>query len=95
MQRVRRERLIAQIRSDQNRDFAFCAATEQAQVEQDDSPSRNKCNGMRERETGNIQRKDGRISPQRSKRGSPHQRRVPSGWGKGLDHDNNHQTHIK
>ena len=36
---------------------------------------------------GNIQRKDERISPQRSKRGSPHQRRVPSSRGKGLDHD--------
>ena len=41
LRRVRRERLIAQTRSDQNRDFAFRAATERAQVEQDDSPSRN------------------------------------------------------
>ena len=31
-----------QTQSDQNREFAFRAATEQAQVEQDDSPSRNK-----------------------------------------------------
>ena len=43
--------------------------------------------GMQEREIGNIQRKDKRISPQRSKRGSPYHRRSPSGWGKGLDHD--------
>ena len=43
--------------------------------------------GMQEREIGNIQRKDERISPQRSKRGSLHQRRVPSSRGKGLDHD--------
>ena len=42
---------------------------------------------MQEREIGNIQRKDKRISLQRSKRGSPHQRRGPSGRGKGLDHD--------
>ena len=41
LQCVRRERLIAQTRSDQNRDFAFRAAAERAQVEQDDSPSRN------------------------------------------------------
>ena len=41
LRRVRRERLIAQTRSDQNREFTFCAATERAQVEQDDLPSRN------------------------------------------------------
>ena len=39
--RVRRERLIAQTRADQNCEFAFCAATERAQVEQDNSPSHN------------------------------------------------------
>ena len=44
--------------------------------------------GMQEREIGKVQRKDKRISPQRSKRGGPHQRRVPSSRGKGLDHDN-------
>ena len=43
--------------------------------------------GMQEREIRKIQRKDKRISPQRSKRGSPHHRRSPSGRGKGLDHD--------
>ena len=41
LRRVRRERLIAQTQSDQNCDFAFRAATERAQVEQDDLPSRN------------------------------------------------------
>ena len=43
--------------------------------------------GHRRGKIGNIQKKDKRISPQRSKRGSPHHRRSPSGWGKGLDHD--------
>ena len=41
LRRVHRERLIAQTRSDQNHEFAFRAATEQAQVKQDDLPSRN------------------------------------------------------
>ena len=41
LRRVRRERLVAQTRSDQNREFAFRAAAERAQVEQDDLPSRN------------------------------------------------------
>ena len=50
--------------------------------------------GMQEREIGNIQRKDKRISPQRSKRGSLHHRRSPSGWGKGLDHDSMGRTMV-
>ena len=50
--------------------------------------------GMQEREIGNIQRKDKRISPQKSKRGSPHHRGSPSGWGKGLDHDSTTSRNI-
>ena len=48
--------------------------------------------GMQEREIGNIQRKDKRISPQRSKRGSLHHRRSPSGQGKGLGYDTRNQS---
>ena len=43
--------------------------------------------GTQEREIENIHRKEKRISPQRSKRGSLHRRRSPSGRGKGLGYD--------